>query len=168
MPNLDFSVRRDPPDIVTSVKAFGHETRNQVRGIVAEAARRGAAEARLRAPQGPPREKRDGGTIRDSIQVRNLDRGGYMPGGAGGGGIYESRFFADSRIAPHLRYVVEGTRGPIFPRPPRRALKLAGRGNIYRAHTEGQRANARWWDEAERATNEYVARAIREFRVPER
>lgn len=163
---MNFEIIPSRPDSIAELtvrmRALGGELRGQTRGVIAEALRIGQLTAEREAPRGPILERNDGRKIADSI---NVDDANYSPGGSGGGGFYEGRLYADSTIAPHLQYVMEGTADQ------GRGLIRPSRGNVlvfqkegetvrFRPWVHGQRANTRWWDDAHAAVLESLDQQI--------
>jgi hypothetical protein len=156
MPNIDFSVRRDPEDTTVRIRATRDEFRDATRAIMEDAIAHGAATARALAPRGPIRAGNVGRRIVDSIQEEISPR--PTPGGAGGGAYWEGSFHASAMISPHLRFVMEGTRGVIRPaRGNVLALQKEGEEVHFRRWVSGQSPQASWWDAAQEETNRYVS-----------
>jgi hypothetical protein len=158
--NLNFEIIPDQPDSIADlevkIQGLSGRMRTLAAEMMAQAVEAGRIVAEREAPRGPILE-RDSGRISDSIQI---ERGGLERGGVGGGSAYTIyRLYASSAIAPHLRYVMEGTadqgRGLINPSRGN-VLVLQKEGEIvrFRPWVHGQRANTRWWDQAHEAVQE--------------
>lgn len=180
MPNIDFDIVESPGETEVRVQAVRTEFANEVRTIVSEAVRRGAERARELAPRSDL-FRNEGRRISDSI---HYELPGYLPGGAGGGGEYEARFFASSDIAPHLKYVMEGTAndgaGHIFPAGGNLAtasrghhftmsgvlaIEKEGEGVSFVRWVRGQRANSLWWEFATGVAERYVEERVHDIRT---
>lgn len=175
---MDFSVRRSPPDAIVSLRAQGDEWRKQIRGIVLEGARRGAMAARARAPRGKDGATQRGRRIVDAIRYDQRTPVA-VPGGAGGGSQWQSRFWVDENIAPQIKFVWNGTRAIITARgnigqrgefTHRGVLKIQKEGEPihYRNWVRGQKPQREWWYAAQRTADDYVKRTLREIQIPEK
>jgi hypothetical protein len=163
MPNLTYSIRESGGTggrtTIIGIKAVRKEIAQQIRDALLESAKEGAAVARANAPRNkfdPDRNR--GHKISDSIRVSESE---YAPGGVGGGGSYKVELIADGAIAPHLRYVWQGT-GNI--RPSRGNVLLiekGGEGTQFRTKAKGQQAQTEWWEDATRALDAFLQDRIR-------
>jgi hypothetical protein len=159
---MNFEIIPDRPDsipeLTVKLRALGGELRGQTRGVLAEALREGQLVAEREAPRGMNMGRRLYPRISDSIRVEDAT---YSPGGAGGGGFYTGRLYADSAVAPQLQYVMEGTadhgRGLIRPsRGNVMVFQKLGEPTRFRHWVHGQRANTRWWDDAHEAVRHSI------------
>lgn len=174
--NLDFNIREAGGSggrtAVVGMRAVQKDLQEFIKGLVERAAKEGQRVAEAEAPRGKS-EPRDGRRIVDSIKVGHVH---YSPGGLGGGGSYEVELYADGAIAPHLRYVYEGTanEGTGFIRPAKGniagvlAIEKEGEGVHFRRWARGQKPQREWWRQGQRAAEEVIAEGIRTLRIDNR
>jgi hypothetical protein len=176
MPEIDFDIREYPGDTELRLQAVRTEFPREAAEIVGEAARRGAEKAREIAPRSNL-FRNEGHRISDSI-LYELPK--YLPGGFGGGGDYEARFFASDEIAPHLEYVLEGTpkgdpgEGKIFPKARGNlkgtkgnlgvlALQKEGEKVSFVRWVRGQHPQSGWWEVATGVAERYIEERINDI-----
>ena len=166
--NIDFEVKERPGFIALRMHTMKDVLASEVRDMIHESVRRGAATARRLAPRGPILERNDGRTIRDSVQE---EYDPFAPGGRGGGGAYEARFYASGNIAPHLRYVLEGTKDvePITSTTKGNvmAMQKGGEKPVFRYEVSGQEANPYWWEAAREEAEIYLNQRIASLYLPQ-
>lgn len=164
---MEFEIRPEYPgqipEVEARIQATGAEFRGMIKEVLREAAETGRKVAEAGAPRGPILERNDGGRISDSIQISDVN---YRPGGAGGGGFYTIRLFASSAIAPHLKYVFEGTAdqgaAKIYPaRGNVLVLDKGGEGRKFVKWVHGQRAQTGWWEDAHIAVEGEIEAGVR-------
>lgn len=152
-------------EVSARIQAAGREFRDQIKAVLEEAAETG----RKVAEAGAPRDltfKNNGRRISDSILVDNVR---YAPGGSGGGGNYEIRLYASGAIAPHLRYVFEGTGGrdrKIYPAHGNvLAIQKEGEEVSFRRWTHGQDPQTAWWEDAHYAMEDAITAGVQRMNV---
>lgn len=153
-------------EITARIRAVNRSYRGLIQQILREAAEAGRKTAEIEAPRGEFGQHQ-GRRISDSIQVSEIN---YAPGGAGGGGFYEVHLYADSAIAPHLRYVFEGTAGEgvgrIYPAHGNVfAIQKEGEATRFRPWVHGQRPQTAWWEHAHEAVESEIAFAVRGMNI---
>lgn len=92
----------------------------------------------------------------------------YRPGGAGGGGFYEIEVGVNEEMAPHARYVIEGTgiygespTNGIFPTNRKfMAFDKMGEETVFTRWTRGQRPQREWFEDAQELAQNIISRAI--------
>lgn len=99
----------------------------------------------------------------------NVGKAKFHPGGAGGGGTYEAHAGVDEAIAPHTRYVIEGTgiynreaptngiypaTGNVF------AFQKNGEETVFAAWTRGQMPQREWFEDAQEIARNEIARKV--------
>jgi hypothetical protein len=168
MGNLVFEVvpdrTNDGPRAIARIQAVGAEFRGAIKALIEEAVSEGVRVAKAEAPSG--RDSRHEIRIVDAITSTPVV---YHPGGAGGGGFYEATIEASALVAPHLRWVFEGTglhdpQGAHLIRPSHgnvMGIQKEGEPTSYVRWTRGQARQQRWWEEAEQATDTVLAAGVR-------
>lgn len=149
------------PELIARIQATGAEARGFIKELLQESAELGRRVAESQAPRGNLFDHHGGG-ISDSIQISSIR---YAPGGAGGGGFYEIDLYADSAIAPHLKYVFEGTAdegvGKIYPaRGNVFTFQKDGEERKFRPWIHGQRPQTAWWEHAHDAVDANISSGI--------
>lgn len=169
MPNVYFEIKTygEEPFAGVRVRAVGEELRNELKTISRYAAHIGAEQARRSAPKS--HFHRGGPRLSEAIVEQPEAQ--FMPGALGGGGFYETRFFASSNIAPHLVYVwhgsgLFGSGKRIRPRHKRALSFDVDRGNIARMSSAGSPRQRRWWESAEVAATEALRTGIQTLHLP--
>lgn len=173
MGNLTFelvpSQTASGPQAIARIQAVNAEFRGAIKSLIEDAVAEGVRVARESAPRGEM-FRHHGPTIADSIMAEPVR---YHPGGAGGGGYYEASFSASSLIAPHLKFVFEGTgergeRPTGLIRPSQgnvMAIQKEGEGVHFRAWARGQFPQQRWWEDAEAHADEVLAAGVRSLGI---
>lgn len=140
------------------VRTMGEKAVIDVAAWTEEAARAAVSIMHLGVP-------RDSGLLSTAIRITGPI---YRPGGLGGGGVYETRVDIDPFVAPHYRYVMEGTgmhyaRSPhmIQSSKPMRWFDIAG-SKVFRMSSEGQEPQNEWYDEGILAAQEHLDQMVAE------
>lgn len=182
---MEYEIRTEGvTDFEVRMRAVSGDYRESVRRAVDAAVRAAGQHMTEHAPQG------ETGRLRQAVTVTDAK---FEPGGAGGGGSYSAHAGVASHVAPHAKWVIEGTgeHGPFgvpiradqfgdAPLQKQRykkvikgervrinrvfAFEKAGEGTVFATTTKGQKAQTEWFVEAQRKATRVLARRLREVK----
>src|SRR5881409_3442014 len=101
---MEFEARVSGADeVIVGARAIKASLAAQIKAIVEDAAEVARDEMLARVPRSG---RTDHETIAEAIHIEQLE---YAPGGAGGGGFYQTRVTTGEDGPSHLRFVLQGT-----------------------------------------------------------